>query len=125
MTTRQHDEELAKTLADVEALTAEWAGPGPAAPLAVAHQDPVSGLVTFHIRGLPAHLEYILAALRAAPPVRPIVLVASPVAGMPAQRAEVWEDVPGARNVRVVYCDSRTSARVARHRIIGTDAVSS
>ena len=54
-------------------------------------------------------------------PERPVVLVASPVAGQPPVRAEVWEDKPGARNVKVVYCDSRTGARVARRRILGLD----
>lgn len=50
---------------------------------------------------------------------RPVVLVASPVAGQPPQRAEVWEDNPNLSVVKVVYCDSRASARVARKRILG------
>lgn len=54
-------------------------------------------------------------------PTRPIVLVA------PARRAgddrepvlaEVWEDVEGATTVKVVFVHSRTSARVARTRIL-------
>lgn len=53
------------------------------------------------------------------PADRPIVLVASPVAGQPPQRAEVWQDDPNRPNVRVVYCHSRTSARVSRSRILG------
>lgn len=50
---------------------------------------------------------------------RPVVLVASPIAGQPPQRAEVWENDPNLSVVKVVYCDSRTSARVARSRILG------
>jgi hypothetical protein len=53
------------------------------------------------------------------PAARPVVLVATPVPGMPPARAEVWEDREGERNLQVVYCDSRTSARVARRRILG------
>lgn len=55
-------------------------------------------------------------------PARPIVLVASPVAGQPPQRAEVWEDNPSLSVVKVVYCESRASARVARKRILGPAA---
>jgi hypothetical protein len=32
----------------------------------VAHQDPDTGLLTFHLRGMPAQLDHILAALRRA-----------------------------------------------------------
>jgi hypothetical protein len=51
---------------------------------------------------------------------RPIVLVASPVSGQPAVRAELWED-KGGPTVKVVYCDSRTGAWVARRRIAQVD----
>lgn len=50
---------------------------------------------------------------------RPVVLVASPIAGQAPARAEVWENDPNLSVVKVVYCDSRTGARVARSRILG------
>lgn len=54
-----------QVLADqVVTLQREWTGPGPRPPHAVAHKDPDTGLLTFHIRGLPEQLDHILAALR-------------------------------------------------------------
>lgn len=49
----------------------------------------------------------------------PIVLVASALPGQPPARAEVWEDDGKNTVVKVVYCDSRTGAWVARKRILG------
>lgn len=49
---------------------------------------------------------------------RPVVLIASPVAGQPPSRAEIVAD-RGGTTVRVIYCESRTGARVARRRILG------
>lgn len=56
----------------------------------------------------------------AAKPTSPlVVLVASPIPGGPPARAEVAED-KGGTTVKVIYCDSRTGARVARRRILGS-----
>lgn len=49
----------------------------------------------------------------------PIVLVSSAVPGQRPARAEVWEDDGKNTVVKVVYCDSRTGAWVARKRILG------
>jgi hypothetical protein len=65
--TESSDRLLVATAADAEALVDEWAGPG-LKPHAVAHQDPRTGVVTFHVRGTPTHLGHILAALRATDP---------------------------------------------------------
>ncbi|MBC9000465.1 hypothetical protein [Micromonospora aurantiaca (nom. illeg.)] len=48
----------------VETLLGEWSGPGTVRPHGVAHQDPRTELLTWHLHGLPEQLDYILAALR-------------------------------------------------------------
>lgn len=48
-----------------------------------------------------------------------IVLVESPVPGHPPARAELCDDTGTGTTVKVIYCDSRTGARVARRRILG------
>lgn len=60
--TPEHEELIDK----VTALRQEWTGPGPIPPHVVAHQDADTGLLTFHLRGMPAQLEHILSALRKA-----------------------------------------------------------
>jgi hypothetical protein len=50
---------------------------------------------------------------------RPVVMVAASTPGREPKLAEVWEDVPGRSVVKVVYLSSRTSAQVARRRILG------
>jgi hypothetical protein len=52
-----------------------------------------------------------------AAPARLVVLVSVPD-GNP-KRAELWDDNASDTTVQVVYCDSRSSAYVARKRIIG------
>jgi hypothetical protein len=64
------DPEFAEMIEVVQTLKAEWAGPGPRPPRAVAHQDPTTGEVTWHLRGWPDQLLYILDALRNAEPAR-------------------------------------------------------
>lgn len=50
---------------------------------------------------------------------RPVVLVAASTPGREPKPAEIWEDIPGRSVVKVVYLSSRTSAQVARRRILG------
>lgn len=51
--------------AKVEQVVHEWRGPGPRPPHAVAHEDPDTKLVTWHLRGMPDQLAYIRDALAA------------------------------------------------------------
>lgn len=67
--------EHAELLDLVTAFGAAWRGPDndllppSMQPVhMVAHRDPESGLVTFHMRGLPQQLAYLLAAVRAYTP---------------------------------------------------------
>jgi hypothetical protein len=57
-------------LAMVEAVEAfratEWPGPGPQPPHAVAHRHPDTGLVTFHLHGLPEQFDFLRAAIACA-----------------------------------------------------------
>ncbi|MDG4797651.1 hypothetical protein [Micromonospora sp. WMMD1082] len=62
------DPEFVALIAAVESLLAEWTGPDPLPPHGVAHQDPRIGLLTWHLRGLPAQLDHVRAALRIADP---------------------------------------------------------
>lgn len=65
--------EQADLVAVVEALIAEWTGPGPRPPHGVAHLNPDTQRVTFHLHGASEQLPYILAALRAYDPGPPSV----------------------------------------------------
>jgi hypothetical protein len=58
----QHQELLDKVLE----LQQEWDGPGSIPPHVVAHEDPDTKMLTFHLRGLPSQLDHILGALRRA-----------------------------------------------------------
>jgi hypothetical protein len=66
------------------------------------------------------HTSTLPAASDTTAPRRPIVLVA-PAAGVPGgpRRAELWDEHASDTTVKVVYCDSRTSAHIARTRILG------
>lgn len=55
----------AETAELIDALISEWRGPGPRAPHGSAHLTPELGRVTFHVRGFPLQLAYIVDALRA------------------------------------------------------------
>ncbi|WP_430787055.1 hypothetical protein [Actinoplanes sp. G11-F43] len=60
------DPEFVAMVAAVEALRATtWPGPGPQPPLAVAHRHPDTGLVTFHLHGLPEQFDFLRAAIAA------------------------------------------------------------
>jgi hypothetical protein len=63
---RKIDPEHQALVDQAVALRREWTGPGPIPPHVVAHQDPDTKLLTFHLRGLPEQLDHILAALRRA-----------------------------------------------------------
>jgi hypothetical protein len=62
------DPEFQALIDAVEGLLAEWSGPGHVRPHGVAHQDPRTRDLTWHLRGLPEQLDYIRAALAAAEP---------------------------------------------------------
>ncbi|MBM0201869.1 hypothetical protein JNW90_01200 [Micromonospora sp. STR1s_5] len=66
--TKQVDPEHAALITTVETVLAEWSGPGAVRPHGVAHQDPRTGLLTWHLHGLPAQLDHIHTALRAVEP---------------------------------------------------------
>ncbi|MBM0233203.1 hypothetical protein JNW91_15820 [Micromonospora sp. STR1_7] len=66
--TKRVDPEHAALITIVETVLAEWTGPGPIRPHGVAHHDPGTGLLTWHLRGLPAQLDHIHTALRAVEP---------------------------------------------------------
>lgn len=62
---RDLDPEFAAMIEAVDAFRACWPGPGPITPHAVAHQDPMTGMVTFHLRGLPEQFDYLRAGIAA------------------------------------------------------------
>lgn len=66
MAQKKIDPAFTELTALVEQFLREWPGPDPV-PHGVAHQDPRSGRLTFHLRGLPEHLAFIAAALRGLP----------------------------------------------------------
>ncbi|MCX5070780.1 hypothetical protein OOJ91_33590 [Micromonospora lupini] len=96
----QDDPEFVALITTVETVLAEWSGPGPLRPHGVAHQDPSTRLLTWHLRGLPEQLDHILAALRAAEPAevrlaRVLADIAAPAtwqsdARSPARQALIW-----------------------------------
>jgi hypothetical protein len=59
------DPAFAAMIDAVEGFRACWPGPGPITPHAVAHQDPTTGTVTFHLRGLPDQFDYLCAGTAA------------------------------------------------------------
>ena len=66
MKTRTDDPQFLAMIEAVEAFRATpWPGPGPQAPLAVAHQHPDTGLVTFHLHGLPEQFDFLCAGIAA------------------------------------------------------------
>ena len=62
------DPEFDALIETVTTLLGEWSGPGGRPPHGVAHKDPRTNVLTWHLRGLPEQLDHILAALRAAEP---------------------------------------------------------
>ncbi|MFI5837745.1 hypothetical protein ACIA5A_29115 [Micromonospora sp. NPDC051300] len=94
--TKADDPEFTALIATVETVLAEWTGPSPARPHGVAHQDPRTGLLTWHLRGLPAQLDYLHAALRAAEPaeVRLARTLAAIAAIDPSRHGNTGPDTP-------------------------------
>ncbi|MFI7080914.1 hypothetical protein ACIBO1_26780 [Micromonospora sp. NPDC049903] len=90
------DPEFAALVAAVESLLAEWSGPGPVLPHGVAHQDLRTNLLTWHLRGLPAQLDHIRTALRAAGPaeVRLARVLADIAAVDPSRHGHTGPDTP-------------------------------
>ncbi len=50
-------------VADATAIVEKWAGPGDRPPVSVAHQDPETGVITFHLRGSAEQLAHVREAL--------------------------------------------------------------
>ncbi|MFI7510667.1 hypothetical protein ACIBSS_28000 [Micromonospora aurantiaca] len=94
--TAADDPEFTALIATVETVLAEWTGPGPVRPHGVAHQDPRTGLLTWHLRGLPAQLDHLHAALRAAEPaeVRLARALAAIAAIDPSRHGHTGPDTP-------------------------------
>ncbi|MEU3455620.1 hypothetical protein ABZ671_18765 [Micromonospora sp. NPDC006766] len=97
---RRRSEELTpehQALLDtVETLLGEWSGPGPVRPHGVAHQDPATKMLTWHLRGLPEQLDHIVGALRAAEPaeVRLAHVLADIAAVDPSRHGHTGPDTP-------------------------------
>ncbi|MFF0182616.1 hypothetical protein ACFYPF_26355 [Micromonospora sp. NPDC005223] len=91
--TTADDPEFTALIATVETVLAEWTGPGPVRPHGVAHQDPRTGLLTWHLRGLPAQLDHLHAALHAAEPAE--VRLARTLAAIdPSRHGHTGPDTP-------------------------------
>ena len=90
------DPEFTALIAAVETVLAEWTGPGRVRPHGVAHQDPRTGLLAWHLRGLPDQLDHLHAALRAAEPaeVRLARTLAAIAAIDPSRHGHTGPDTP-------------------------------